>query len=200
MEISLDITALITVGRLALAGVLISTGVAKLAHPESHIAAMRDFGVRLPVRPQWAACGLAVAEIALGLALGSGFGLLIAGPLTVVLLVVFTSAIIASLIRGRRFPCRCLGALSTRPIGLHTVTRNTILLMLAIATCVQAFSRVTTKTEPTTTDVLLSGHAAEWTLLASSAGLVVALIYLLDNIDFGIIGLLYGRSERGTRA
>lgn len=192
MEIILGMTAIVTAGRLALAVVLIAAGIAKLSRPESPVAAMQDFGIRLPVRPQWVVRGLAMVELALGLALGSGVGLLIAGPLAVAMLTLFTVVIIASLARGRRFPCHCFGPMSTRPIGPHTVTRNAVLLILALATCAQVFRRVAVSgaislgPEPRPT-----GGVAEWGVLLGGVGLLLALVYLLDNLDFSFIGLLY---------
>ncbi|MFB9689396.1 MauE/DoxX family redox-associated membrane protein [Amycolatopsis plumensis] len=47
------------------------------------------------------------------------------------LLLAFTTAIAASLRRGRRAPCRCFGAAET-PIGPRHLVRNTLLICFAV--------------------------------------------------------------------
>ncbi|HZX56252.1 MAG TPA: MauE/DoxX family redox-associated membrane protein, partial [Ilumatobacteraceae bacterium] len=47
------------------------------------------------------------------------------------LLVAFTMLLIVRLVQGRRPPCACFGALSTKPISWGNVTRNAVLIVWA---------------------------------------------------------------------
>jgi hypothetical protein len=47
------------------------------------------------------------------------------------LLVAFTALLMVRLLQGRRPPCACFGALSSKPIGWGNVARNAVFLALA---------------------------------------------------------------------
>ncbi len=49
------------------------------------------------------------------------------------LLVAFTALLVVRLLQGRRPPCACFGALTTKPIGWRNVARNAGFLALAAA-------------------------------------------------------------------
>jgi uncharacterized membrane protein YphA (DoxX/SURF4 family) len=115
--------------RLALAGVLVLSGVAKLLDPAGSRDALRGFGV--PARAT--AVGLLLPPLELALAV------MLLVPATarwgafgaVALLAVFTGAIALSLALGRRPNCHCFGSLSSDRIGTRTLVRNGALLLLA---------------------------------------------------------------------
>ncbi|GAA3989973.1 hypothetical protein GCM10022247_05740 [Allokutzneria multivorans] len=89
-----------------------------------------------PSSRTWAAGAVVLAESAIATALAgaAAFGgqvAAIAGFAGVAaLLVVFTGAIVISLRRGDRTPCRCFGA-SASPLGWPHVVRNAVLLIVA---------------------------------------------------------------------
>ena len=48
------------------------------------------------------------------------------------LLGAFTVLLVVRLAQGRRPPCACFGAWSTRPVGFGSVARNVVLIALAL--------------------------------------------------------------------
>ncbi|GAB3933752.1 methylamine utilization protein MauE [Kribbella albertanoniae] len=90
-------------------------------------------GLRVP-----AAAGVVVAEVTLTVALlvGAFFSLRFVATagflLAVLLLLAFTAAIVVTLRRGIRKPCKCFGA-ATTPLGRAHVVRNVLLLAAAVA-------------------------------------------------------------------
>jgi hypothetical protein len=48
------------------------------------------------------------------------------------MLLVFTVLLVVRLAQGRRPPCACFGAWSTRPVGPGSVVRNVVLIALAL--------------------------------------------------------------------
>ena len=57
----------------------------------------------------------------------------LAAAVAAVLLVAFTVLLVVRLPQGRRPPCACFGALTTKPIGWGNVVRNAIFLALAVS-------------------------------------------------------------------
>ncbi len=118
--------------RLALAGVFGLSAWGKFADRSGTGQAMTEFGV--PVRwapPAARALPLIEAMVAVGLlapwvAVG-------AAALALVLLIVFTAAVLRLLARGKHPSCSCFGTLGTGPIGKATVLRNAALIVLATA-------------------------------------------------------------------
>ena len=94
--------------------------------------------------PRWAAQAEALAapaiavpvvpwlEVALGALLVSGVYRTVVALAAAALLTVFTVLLVARLVEGRRPPCACFGALSTRPVGPGSVVRNVVLIALAL--------------------------------------------------------------------
>lgn len=117
------------VARWALAAVLLVSAVAKLADRARTADAVVDLGV--PQRLRWAAPVVPAAELVAAC--------LLVVPATgrwgavgaLALLAVFTVAIAANLVRGRRPACNCFGRIDDRPIGGRTLVRNAFLLAVA---------------------------------------------------------------------
>jgi thiol-disulfide isomerase/thioredoxin len=122
--------ALITTARLILAAVFAVAGTGKLLDRAGTQQAVTSFGLPpvlapavarvLPLVELSVAVGLLPAISARGAALGA-----------LGLLAVFEIAILASLARGQRPPCRCFGQLQSTPVGWATVARNAGLAALA---------------------------------------------------------------------
>ena len=117
-----------------LAAVFATAGGAKLADLDGSRRAMAGFGVPsrfagrlgrlVPALELLAAALLACGPIATGL--------MRAGALTgLVLIAVFSGAILLSLARGRAPDCHCFGQLHSTPAGPRTLARNGVLLILA---------------------------------------------------------------------
>ncbi|WP_378735709.1 MauE/DoxX family redox-associated membrane protein [Nocardia brasiliensis] len=102
----------------------------KLADPIGTRKALGEFGV--PIR--WVPVvgwGLPLLEAVVGVAVLAPWTALPGALLAMLLLVVFTAAVVRLLRRGERPACSCFGAMSATPIGTWTVVRNGILLVLA---------------------------------------------------------------------
>ena len=81
--------------------------------------------------PGWTIPVLPWFELVLGAVLITGIARPLAAALAAVVLIAFTTLLVANLVRGRRVPCACFGARSGRPIGAWSVARNVGLLGLA---------------------------------------------------------------------
>jgi hypothetical protein len=86
--------------------------------------------------PRWAVPVVPGLELILGATLVSGLGYPFTPLATVILLVAFSALLVGNLAAGRRPPCACFGARSTRPIGPLTLLRNVGLLALAVLAAV----------------------------------------------------------------
>ena len=85
-----------------------------------------DLGVPGPVATVVPFLELAVGALLVA-QLARSFAAVVAG----VMLTAFTVLLIVRLKQGRRPPCACFGALSTKPIGWGNVVRNVVFLVLA---------------------------------------------------------------------
>ncbi len=109
--------------------VFLVAGLRKLRQASATASTLRGFGVpaalagsMAPVLP-WAELAVAVLLLVPGLAtLGAGLALL--------LLVGFSAAIVAALLRGKRPACNCFGQAPDKPISWWTAARNALLLAL----------------------------------------------------------------------
>jgi len=110
----------------ALGLVLVVAGMSKRADRAWPLKASA-FGV-----PRWAARVLPYVEIALGAVLITGLDRTLAAWLAVILLIGFTVMLVFLFVQGRRPPCACFGARSTKPIGAWSVVRNVLLIALAV--------------------------------------------------------------------
>lgn len=82
--------------------------------------------------PRWVVPVLPWAEIVLGAALVSQLARRPAALVAGALLVAFSALLAVRIAQGRRPPCACFGAWSTRPIGPVDLVRNGLLLALAL--------------------------------------------------------------------
>ena len=107
--------------------ILLLSGAAKLAAGPRWVAqaeALAAPAFAVPVVP-W-------LEVALGALLVSGVYRTVVPLAAAALLTVFTVLLVVRLVQGRRPPCACFGALSTRPVGPGSVVRNVVLIALAL--------------------------------------------------------------------
>ncbi len=116
--------------RWVVAGVLVVSGVSKLASRSSNKAAeMAALGVPAAVAPV-VAFVLPIVELVVAALL-----LLVEARwptfLAVLLFAGFAALVAVNLLRGRRPSCRCFGSLSDRPLSALTLVRNGWLLALA---------------------------------------------------------------------
>jgi hypothetical protein len=122
----------ILVTRLGLSAVFIVAGLAKLRDLDASRQAVLDFG--LPRRSARVLGTLVpLAELAAGAALIPHFSSVWGAVAACVLLLAFTAAIAANLVRGRAPECRCFGQVHSAPVSWRMVGRNAALLAGAIA-------------------------------------------------------------------
>ena len=124
----------LSIAALALAAVLATAGLAKLADLDGSRRAMADFGVPSRLAPGFGVL-LPVAELITAAVLIAGavsyVPIWIGGLASVCLLAAFSAAIAASLAGGRAPDCHCFGQLHSAPAGPRTLARNGALLVLA---------------------------------------------------------------------
>ena len=115
------------VAGVVLGAVLLLSGALKLAAGPRWTAQAVELGspaIAVPVVP-W-------VEIGLGALLVTGVWRPVVALAAAALLTAFTVLLVVRLGQGRRPPCACFGAWSTRPIGAGAVARNVVLIALAI--------------------------------------------------------------------
>lgn len=118
----------------ALLGVVfLVSGVTKVASPSQWRAQAADLGV-----PRVVTMVLPAIELMIGALLVAQIARRPVAIVAGVLLVAFTILLVVRLSQGRRPPCACFGALTTRPIGWHNVARNAGFLALAAAVALRA--------------------------------------------------------------
>jgi methylamine dehydrogenase accessory protein MauD len=122
-------TGLSLVGRLVLAAVFGAAGVAKLFDRQGSRRALADFGVPEHLAQRGATL-LPLSELAVaGMLVPSASARL--GALGALgLLVVFSTAIVVNLARGRTPDCHCFGQIHSAPIGPALLVRNGVLAAL----------------------------------------------------------------------
>jgi uncharacterized membrane protein YphA (DoxX/SURF4 family) len=116
----------IVLASLLLGAVFVVSGVAKVAAPNQWRAQSAELGV-----PALIATALPFVELAVGALLIAQLARSIAAIVAAVMLVAFTVLLVVRLAQGRRPPCACFGALTTKPIGWSNVVRNIVFLALA---------------------------------------------------------------------
>jgi thiol-disulfide isomerase/thioredoxin len=127
------VDALILICRLVLAVVFAVAAVAKLTDRADTRRAVVDFGVREPVAA-WLAIGLPIAELAVAVLLLPA-STAPAGALgALLLLLLFSAAILFNLAHGREPECHCFGQLHSAPAGPRTLARNGLLAVVAALT------------------------------------------------------------------
>ncbi len=126
-------TELEALARLVLAGIFVVSAVAKLRDRSGSLDAVRAFGVPGALATPVAA-GLPVAELACAALLVLPDPAATTGALaSLALLLAFTAAIVANLLRGLRPACHCFGSIGDEgEIGWGTVARNAAFAVLAV--------------------------------------------------------------------
>jgi peroxiredoxin len=116
--------------RLGLAAVFVVAAVGKLSDRDGFRDAIEQFGVsaRLSAAVGW---GVPIAELAIAAGLVVVGSAAWAAVAAVVLLAVFSIAIVRLVARGESPECRCFGALGSRSVGAGTLVRNLALVGLA---------------------------------------------------------------------
>jgi uncharacterized membrane protein YphA (DoxX/SURF4 family)/peroxiredoxin len=125
-------TTVVALARLALAAVFVVSAIAKLRDRPGSRSGVEAFGVPQPL-VGFVAGALPVTELACALLLLLPDPAATVGAVgSLVLLLTFTTAIVANLARGRHPECHCFGSLSDKDgIGWDTVARNVALMALA---------------------------------------------------------------------
>ncbi len=118
------------VAAVVVGGVLVVSGVAKLAAPGRWRTQAGDLGVG------WAAGPLPYVEIVLAALLVAQYHRHVVAWCAVALLGSFTTLLVVRLAQGRRPPCACFGSLSAKPIGPLDLVRNALLIGLAVLAAV----------------------------------------------------------------
>lgn len=117
---------MIIAASLVLGAVFLLSGILKMSAPRQWLTQSAALGV-----PRVVAAVLPFAESVVGALLVAQFERRIVALVAAVLLVGFTILLVVRLVQGRRPPCACFGALSTKAIGWSNVARNGVLLALA---------------------------------------------------------------------
>ena len=117
---------MIVVASVLLGAVFIVSGVTKITAAQQWRSQAADLGVS----------GLAVdalpfAELGIGALLVAQIARRPVAIVAGVVLLAFTTLLVVRLSQGRRPPCACFGALSSRPISWTNVIRNTAFIALA---------------------------------------------------------------------
>ena len=117
----------------ALGAVFLLSGVLKVSAPQQWRAQSAGLGVARPI-----ATVVPFAEVVIGALLVTQVARRVVALAAAALLVGFTTLLVLRLLQGRRPPCACFGAWTTKPIGWRNVARNAVLLALAAAIAVWA--------------------------------------------------------------
>ena len=181
-----------TLGRFALAAVWSTAGVSKLVSRDDAGEAAEAFGLLPPRIARGVGRLLPYAELLLGVLLFLGFRSVFVAGAGAALLLAYTAAIVATLVRGRSVECHCFGQLSRGPVGWGSVVRNG--LLLALSGVVAAFP---------SGFLAMEGPAVD---LPVSDGLPLALLLVAAAIAVGVgrelagMAVLAGRAEFGPAA
>lgn len=116
-----------------LALVFMIAGVTKLLDVGGTRRMMVDFGLPMRFSPLLAVA-IPATEVVLAIALWVPATARVGSGGASLLILLFTAAIAANLLRGHAPTCRCFGQLQSKPAGWGTVTRNGVLAVLALFT------------------------------------------------------------------
>jgi hypothetical protein len=113
------------IARIIVALVFLAAGVLKVGHAADLGSTMVAFRLNLPPAfVGFSAIALPLFEIVLGVYLLLGWQLRVVSVVSVVLLLVFISALSSVVIRGIPTPCGCFGPGETDPVTWWTVLRD----------------------------------------------------------------------------
>src|SRR5438046_2943717 len=166
--------------RVALAVVLAAAGLGKLRDRPAARDAIVGFGVAPRLAPALS-IGVPLAELAIAVLLIPVATAAWAAAAALLLLAVFTGAILLNLSRGRTPACNCFGVASRRPIGAGTLVRNGVLLTLAAFVAVAGWNDA-------------GAGLLEWFAGLSTPVLAVIVLAAAFAASVGLIALL-GRSS-----
>jgi uncharacterized membrane protein YphA (DoxX/SURF4 family)/thiol-disulfide isomerase/thioredoxin len=152
--------------RVALALVFVVAGFAKLRDPEGTAGMLAGFGV--PARlTALSARLLPLSELVVAALLGLNMTVGVGAATSTVLLSLFTAAMVANLVMGRKVSCRCFGQAAPADVGPVTLVRNGVLIALSLCVLIA--------TRPWTQDDALAWIASNG--LALGLGVLVLAAY-----------------------
>jgi len=123
----MTVTPVLVALRSVLALVFAVSACTKLADRDGFKSALGSFGV--PERLQVPTALLVpILELVIAIGLLPAASAWVAAAAALALLLVFTTAIVVNLMRGRRPDCHCFGQLSSTPVSWRTVLRNGVLM------------------------------------------------------------------------
>jgi len=117
----------IVVASVLLGAVFVFSGITKVAGIHQWRAQAGDLGV-----PGFVVNVLPFVELATGALLVAQIARRPVAIVAAALLVAFTALLVIRLSQGRRPPCACFGALSSKPISWTNVVRNAAFITLAL--------------------------------------------------------------------
>ena len=117
---------MIVVVTVVLGAVFLASGVMKVASPRQWRAQSAGLGV-----PGAVATVVPFTELVVGALLVAQIARRPVAAVAAGLLVAFSALLVVRLLQGRRPPCACFGAWSSKPIGWGNVARNAVFLGLA---------------------------------------------------------------------
>ena len=117
---------MIVVVTVLLGAVFLASGVMKVASPRQWRAQSAGLGVPGAVAPV-----VPFTELVVGALLVAQIARRPVAAVAAGLLVAFSALLVVRLLQGRRPPCACFGAWSSKPIGWGNVARNAVFLGLA---------------------------------------------------------------------
>ena len=118
---------MIVVASVLLGAVFVFSGITKVAATQQWRAQASGLGV-----PGFVVSALPIVELATGALLAAQIARRPVAIVAAALLVSFTTLLMVRLSQGRRPPCACFGALSTKPISWTSVARNAAFIALAL--------------------------------------------------------------------
>src|SRR5260370_7401688 len=133
---------LLSASRLYLGLLLLLSAGHKLRRPSAFIEGVVDYRILPEGSARMRGATLPWVELAIAVALLTGFALTVASLAAASLLCVFVLAVVINLRRGRMITCNCYGVAGTAVIGWGTVGRNAVLLLVALATATLAYEPV----------------------------------------------------------
>src|ERR1700733_582201 len=122
---------LVLLERLVLGCTFALSGIAKLVAPSSTREGLVEFGIP-SILAGPVGVTLVIAEIASAIFILNPATARFGALTSLILLLVFSIAILLNLARGHRPACNCFGQLHSAPIGWSTLTRNAVLSGIAI--------------------------------------------------------------------
>ncbi|MEO7369543.1 MAG: MauE/DoxX family redox-associated membrane protein [Ilumatobacteraceae bacterium] len=114
-----------------LGAVFVVSAVMKLAAPQQWRGQAAELGV-----PPAVATVVPFAELLVGALLIAQLARHVVALVAGVMLVAFTGLLVVRLSQGRRPPCACFGAWSTKPIGWLDVVRNAVFVAVAVVVAI----------------------------------------------------------------